>query len=407
MGNGHDRRGEGIPPLGVRLQAIRQALPATAATIYLNTGTAGPLPDAVTHALHEAVDAEASRGRSGADDFIAFLQVLEEDRRRLAEWVHADPDEIAITHHTTEGMNIVIWGLPWRDRDEVVTTTIEHPGALVPLYQLHHRRGVTIRFADVGEGDAETVLQALRRAIGPRTRLVVLSHVSYSTGALLPLKEIVDLCHERGVQVLVDGAQSVGAVDVDLHSLGVDYYAFSGQKWLCGPEGTGALYVARDRQAELEATYTGFSSIDLTSYRNTDPHSLALARGARRYEVGTLFRPAIRAQVAGLRWLEEEVTPAFAFPRIKALAAYCLERVAATPGFHLLTPRHQHAGLVSFTVDGIDAASCVRHLAQEGITIRHIPDNLALRISTGFFNTEEEIDRAIEAIARYVRAHAR
>src|SRR5690606_34476019 len=150
-----------------------------------------------------AIDAEATQGRSRIDGYVEFLQVQEEDRRRLAEWVHADPDEIAITHHTTEGMNIVIWGLPWRDGDEVVTTTIEHPGALVPLYQLHHRRGCTIRFADVGEGDAETVLRALRRAIGPRTRLVVLSHVSYSTGALLPLKEIVDLCHERGVQVLV------------------------------------------------------------------------------------------------------------------------------------------------------------------------------------------------------------
>jgi len=406
LGNGHGTRGEDISPLSVRLQAIRQALPATVATAYLNTGTAGPLPDAVTRALHEAIDAEACRGRARADDYIEFLQVLEEDRRRLAQWVHADPDEIALTHHTTEGINIVVWGLPWRDGDEVVTTTIEHPGVLVPLYQLHHRRGVTIRFADVGQGDAETTLRALRRAIGPRTRLVALSHVSYSTGALLPLKDIVDLCHERGVPVLVDGAQAAGAVDVDVHGLGVDYYAFSGQKWLCGPEGTGALYVARERQAELEATYAGFSTIDHTTYRNTDPHSLALARGARRYEVGTLFRPAIRAQVAGLRWLQEEVTPDFIFPRTKALAAYCLERVATTPGFRLLTPRDQHAGLVSFAVDGIDPASCVRHLVGEGIVIRHIPDNLALRISTGFFNTEEEIDRAIEAIARYAKGRS-
>ena len=386
-----------------KLQAVRAALPATSASIYLNTGTAGPLPVAVTDTLRTVIAGEADKGRSNTAAFAAFQEVTSADRRRLAAWVHADPDEIALTHNTSEGMNIVTWGLDWRPGDEALTTTVEHEGGLVPLYHLHHRRGVSLRFVELGEGDPAEALSALRQALTPRTRLFVLSHVSFSTGTCWPLAEMVALCHDHGVQVLVDGAQSVGAIDVDMHALGVDYYAFSGQKWLCGPEGTGALYVARHRQAELEPTYVGYNSINMAAYLTTDPHSLALAPGARRYEMGTLFRPGIHAQAAGLAWLQEEVTPAFVFSRIERLSAYCLDRVAAESSFRLVTPRDAHAGLVNFTVDGLgsDVIPCVNQLAEEGITLRYIPDNLALRLSSGFFNTEAEIDQALDAVARY------
>ena len=164
---------------------------------------------------------------------------------------------MGLTHNTTEGMNIGLSGLDWGAGDEVVTTTLEHGGALLPLYQLHRRHGVRITFADVGNGERDAALTAIERAIHPGVRMVVLSHVTWGTGAVLPIGEIAQLAHEAGAQVLVDGAQSVGALPVDVHALDVDVYAFPGQKWLCGPEGTGGLYVKRAQLDAVQPTQIG------------------------------------------------------------------------------------------------------------------------------------------------------
>lgn len=391
-----------MAPGGERVSdPYRQDTPAVASVAYLNTGTAGPLLSPVAAAMATLAQEELLVGRVGAGAWDSLRATSAAARSDLGRLVGAQPGEIALTHHTTEGMNIVTWGLDWRPGDRVVTTSLEHGGGLLPLYQLHRRFGVAVDFAAIGRGGADQTLEAIGHQLERPARLLVLSHVTYGTGAVLPLAEITVMAHERGVLVAVDGAQSVGAIPVDVAALGVDFYAFPGQKWLCGPEGTGGLYVRRDHLDDLAGTFVGFSSVDHDRYRADDPESLAFVEGAARYEVGSLYRPGIAGLAEAARWHLGVGARLDATGRIHTLAAHALTAVAEGAGADLLTPALSHAGLVCFTVPGIDPTACVAYLADRGVAVRSIPENGALRLSCGFFNTTEEVDRALGLIAEY------
>ncbi|HEX6290267.1 MAG TPA: aminotransferase class V-fold PLP-dependent enzyme [Herpetosiphonaceae bacterium] len=385
------------------VRMVRAALAAVASSVYLNTGTAGPLPRAALDALITESQHDFERGRADIIAYERVLKTFEELRAAFAGLLGAATDEIAITHHTSEGMNIGCWGLNWQPGDELLLTNLEHEGGLLPAYAAAQRFGVDVRVADLGLGDdPAAVLAALDAAITPRTRLLSISHVSWSSGACLPLSEIVALAHRRGVLVLVDGAQSVGAIPLDLHALKVDFYAIPGQKWLCGPEGVGALYVRRDRISLLRPTFVSFFSL-----RDSESYTLSgdalYAPGARRYEVGTIFRPGLYAMLASLRWLESSVGWHWAFERIQHLADRGRALLGALPGATILTP-DSHAGLVAFTVESLDPATTAEKLRAQGIIIRTIPlsDSYVLRISTGFYNTEEELLRLRDALAALI-----
>jgi L-cysteine/cystine lyase len=268
----------------------------------------------------------------------------------------------------------------------VVTTSIEHRGVLVPLQHLASRRGVKVRVAEVGFGAAP--LEAICANLTSKTRLVALSHVSFSTGACLPIKDVARAAHAVGAAVLVDGAQAVGAIPIEAHDLEVDYYAFPGQKWLCGPEGTGGLYVRQARQAELRATFVGT--------RSAQPN-------AAGYEHGTLFRPGIHGLHAALDWLDalgrEQI-----FARTARLAAYCATQLGTVPGVELITPAEARAGLVCFRFAGdADLDACVAYLDECGVSLRSVGETGCLRVSCGFFNTESELDRLVELLGRWAR----
>lgn len=387
--------------VGIDVEAVRAQLPATRRLAYLNTGTAGPLPVGTATAMREAADAELSEGRIGMSGFMALFERLDQLRAALAAHVGADRSEIGLTHNTTEGMNIGVWGVDLNPGDEVVTTTLEHGGGLLPLYQLHRRRGIEVRFVPSGKGERDIVIEGMRRAIRPGVKLVVVSHVSYQTGAVLPLREITEMARAAGATVVVDGAQSVGAIPVDMHDLGIDVYAFPGQKWLCGPEGTGAVFVRRDRSDDLEATYIGGFGVDHHSFR-ADAVGFAPAEGARRYEVGSVYRPSMFGLAASVAWLRGlgPVTSA-----IQDLATYCLARVAELPEAEVLTPiQSEMSGLVALRLGGVDVEKCLEFLSGHDVAIRAIPENGALRISCGFFNTRQEIDRTVELLREFQRA---
>jgi L-cysteine/cystine lyase len=385
---------------------LRRFTPVVAATAYLNTGAAGPLLAPVAEAIQRAALDELLDGRMSPGGFAEFRQRLSSLRAGLADVVGAQDDEIAITHHTTEGVNIVVWGLPWQEGDRVVTTTLEHPGVLLPLYQLHHRFGVDIDFADIGTGEPDQALAAIRSALERPCQLLVLSHVTWSTGALLPLAEIVELAHHAGVPVLVDGAQSFGAVSVDVAALGADFYSFPGQKWLCGPEGTGGLFVRRDRLERLSPTFVGYLGTDHAHYRANDVDAVAPADGAARYEVGSLYRPAIAGFATAVEWHREWLQKGALLERINALTTYCHGQATQLSDAVVLTPAGRLAGLVSLRAKGIDSAQCVSSLLERGVTIRHIPDNGCLRLSCGFFNTREEVDRALNLIDEFAQKNS-
>jgi L-cysteine/cystine lyase len=365
------------------VEAVRAQLPVTALTAYLNTGTAGPWPTPVVEAIEHALRREQALGRASPSGLPDFRPLLRGTRDRLAELIGADADEVALTHSATEGIDIVVWGLDWQPGDEVLTTSVEHRGVLVPLRQLGVRRSVAINVADVGSGGAAQSVAAIEALLTSRTRLVALSHVSFSTGARLPLHQIADLAHAAGAMLAVDGAQAVGAMPVDVHALGVDFYAFPGQKWLCGPEGTGGLFVRRDRQPQLQSTYVGT--------RSASP-------GAGRYEWGTLFRPGIHGLHAALAW-SDAIGREVIFARTSELSQYCYAALAALPNVEMVTPADARGSLVHIRVPGVDLNRCVAALSDQGFTVRSVPDTQSLRISCAFFNTHAEIDGLVKELS--------
>ena len=272
-----------------KIKAIREQMPATSAVHYLNTGTNGPLPKLAVDAMQKEIEKEFREGR-----YLPFIKELYADmdivRNHLSGMLGASYEEIALTQSTTEGLNIILWGLRWKPGDEVITTSMEHPSGLAPLALIKSRYGIVVKYVDVEYGekyDESKFLFDVEQMITDKTRLLLISHVSFSTGLTFPLKKITDLCHANNVYVLVDGAQGVGAIPVNMHELGVDFYAFTGRKWLCGPEGVGALYVSRKRISEVDPTFISPSSIrDRHDLDIRSPYVIP-APFAARYHIAT------------------------------------------------------------------------------------------------------------------------
>jgi len=376
-----------------RLARVRAEMPAVEAEVYFNTGTNGPLPRRSVDATIALAEEELAHGRIGPAVHARSKAMKDDARAKFATLLACGPDEIALTHCTTEGMNIALHGLDWRPGDEIVTSVTEHPGGLYPVYVLRDRRGVRVRQTEIGMPGLDPVA-ALKRALTPRTRAVVLSHVCWSTGMVLPLRELSDLAHEVGALFICDAAQSCGMVPSHVSDLGVDAYACSGQKWLCGPDGTGALFLRRDRFGEVAQTYVNWQAF---THCDTDGYFVPAA-GAARYEAATLYPPAVAGLGASLGWLADDVGWDWIYARIAALGGACYDALAQVSGVTMHTPREQMAGLVHFTLGDLPPADVTAWLGERGILIRHVPRPAVNRVSTGFYNTEEEIAQLASAL---------
>ena len=333
-----------------RLAVLRAGLPATRAGVYLNTGTAGPLPAEAAAAMAEAAERELTVGRATRESFEELTARMDEARAVVAAVVGTDVDLVALTHSTTEGVNLALGTIDWRAGDRVVTTSLEHPGVTGPLALLRDRLGVEVVEAEIGDGgDDERTLAALRAAAhGGRTRAIVASHVAWSTGAVLPARAIAGLAREVGTVAILDGAQSAGAIPLAVDEIGADFYAVSGQKWMLGPEGTGALVVRRGIVGEVLPPVGGF-------FAGSTPYAVgrdALWRDARRFETAGFHKPSIVGLARSAGWLSMYVGLPWAYERSARLARSAAQRLATMTGVTLVTPRDTMATLVSFGVAG-------------------------------------------------------
>ena len=339
--------------------------------------------------MAEVAEREVRVGRATEDDHLELLQRMAEARAAVAAVMVAEPGSIALTHSTTGALNIAGWAIDWRAGDRIVTTGSEHIAALGPLSTVRDRFGVELVLADIGDDD-ESTLAALDRAIGPGTRLVAVSHVTWTTGTRLPIARIVELAHARGALVAVDGAQAIGAIPVDVGALAVDFYGIPAQKWLLGPEGMGALYVAPAVLERALRTFAGdysFASHDLAGSATVQPD-------ARRFEVAGYHPPSVVGMARSVAWLSMYVGLDWVHRRGAALAAAAATRLAAIPGVNVLTPGGRMATLVTFRIDGWPADAAFEEISRRSFAIfRTIPAIDALRISVGFYTTEEELER--------------
>jgi L-cysteine/cystine lyase len=379
-----------------KVAAIRRLLPATGSGIYLNAGTCGPMPAETQRAMDEQAASELAVGRATSDQWLAFGERMAEARASVAATLVADPGDIALTHSTTEGINLVLASLPWGPGDRVLTTTQEHAGVTGPLQALRDRRGVIIERLDVGDGgDPDSTVDLFATALERPARAVVVSHVLWTTGAVLPVRRIAAAARSAGVVSLIDGAQSAGAIPVALDEIDADAYAVPGQKWLLGPEGTGALWVRRSFANATIPAISGY--VSYASFGGASGGTLHA--GARRFEAIGFHRPSVVGLARSCGWLTMYVGLPWALARAGRMASLATDRLASIPGVRLVTPGGAGGTLVTFRIEGWTAAAAVAELGRRAFAIiRDVPPIDAIRISVGFWNTEEELDRFAEAV---------
>jgi selenocysteine lyase/cysteine desulfurase len=358
----------------VDISGLRATFPVLDRLAYLNAGTDGPLPTPAVQAAAQELQRELSDGRSQAH-FERRTELTGELRSAYAEALSCDTANLALTTCTTEGMAQTIGGLELRPGDEILTSDEEHPGLLGALGAARELRGVDVR---------EVPLREIAEAVGPRTRLVACSHVGWMSGSLAPAE-----LRELDVPVLLDGAQGVGAIPVDVHALGCDAYAGAGQKWMCGPDGTGMLYLAPELRERLAVSRRGYGNL-------ADPNAGLDARvheDARAFDTLSLNAETVACALAGVRVLASAGWPTV-HERAVSLAARLAELLAERG--REPAPRAQTT-LVSFPSEGAPAERA--RLAALGVIVRNIPDRPWLRASVGAWNDEGDLDRLLEALA--------
>lgn len=377
------------------IEEIRAALPAARDRAYLNAGTFGPMPRAAYAELRRVADAEFEQGRVQMGDFLDLFATIDELRGLFGRLYHCAAADIAITHGTTDGVNAALWGMTWEPGDEIVTTRAEHVGGLASAYLLAQRQGVRLRFAAPEVTDLAEIVPAIAAEVGPRTRAVVVSHVSWMTGAVFPLREIARVAHDAGALLIVDGAQSVGVVPVDVLGDQVDVYSGPGQKWVGATGGTGGLYVSAEARTRIAPTYGTFSAFaHVDEFGGYDVHD-----EARRYDAISPYAPAVYALRAALRWLLDDVgLERTVFPRSRELADLVRTALTTVEGVTVTTPVGTASGLTHFTFTGWEPMAVVEELADRGVHIRSIGSPPGLRVSTGYYNVPADIERLVSGL---------
>ena len=355
---------------------------------FLNNGTLGPAPDAVVQTREYYNQLLA---KDPTDNFRS--KELKEVRLQLTKFINAHPEEVSITHSTTEGMNIFAHGLDWQPGDEVILGDQEHFGAVEPYRTLAQRYGIKIVTVKIPipAQSVEELVNAYAKAFTPRTRALVVSHVSYVTGLVAPLRELAELAHSHGALISVDGAQSFGVLPLDTVETGIDHFAGAGQKWLLAGTGTGVNFVRSNLQSKVWPLY-GYD----------DPNLHVSPRYERSGQLGIPAALGIGSAVQ----FQLDVGKKNIEARARDLGKQVREGAAKIPGAVLLSSSDSAlaANINVFTLPNLPAPQAASLLVkQENIVIRGLvhDDVKAFRVSTHFYNTPEQVDRLLGVLAKW------
>jgi L-cysteine/cystine lyase len=364
----------------VDLDVVRAGVPVLDRLAYLNAGTNGPLPRRTVEAMEASLARDLEQGRSSQEYFEAMLARRDEVRAALARFLQAPPETIALTTSTTEGCNVVLNGLRIGPGDEVVTTDSEHPGLFGGLVA----SGANLQVVPVRDLPAAELAGALDAAITEQTKLIALSHVSWLTGVVFPVQRLAG----RGIPLLVDGAQAAGAIPVAVADLGCDFYTVSAQKWLLGPDVTGALFVRPERVEEMRMAMPSYGSWEFGDNYMYDPKA-----GAARFDPGWISSASGVGLLESLAFAEEAGPDRYS--HAAEMAAH-LMRMLEGSGCEVVTEPDQ-ATLVTWKAEA-DSKDVVARLADAGVVIRDLPGRGWLRASCGFWTNHDDLERLIGAL---------
>jgi selenocysteine lyase/cysteine desulfurase len=375
-------------------KGLRRDIPALQHMVHLNAGGFPPSLRSVTDEvlrLYRLLDEESLYSPPVWEQVLGGMEKV---RGRVAHLLNAEPEEITLTENVSHGANIVANGLRWSEGDEVIYTDNEHVSGTLPWLNLARRWGVRPRVLEVSF-DAQETLNRFEALLSPRTRLVYVSHVLCTNGLRLPVQRMVEMAHEHGALIMLDGAQAEGQLAVDVRALGCDFYAGCGHKWLLGPQGTGMLYLRRELLPELENGEIGWGS---TKDVDRENHSFELLPSAARFEYGTRHWPLFLGLGKAVEYVEG-IGVAEIEAHVQPLATWLKEELQRIPGAVVKSPLDPalSTGIVTFSLDGLDSQTIHRTLWEDWRVL--LPHGASgwerQRVCVAFYVSEEDLGKLL------------
>ena len=380
------------------IDEIRSQIPVLAHTAYMNTGWSGPAPRRVAQAMKDRIDLELEQGTTTSGVYEAGKEIQEQAQAAVARIFNASIDEVMVTRNTTEGLNIVLSGLDWQQGDEIIICDMEHGSVIAPAQLIGQRYGVAVKVVDLEVHDSsETIATKIVAAFTPKTRMVFISHILYATGRRMPAEEIRRATKDRGILMMLDGAQTGGHIELDMARSGFDFYSIPGQKWLLGYEGSGALYIRREHLERIHPAHTGGRAIA----RPANAHNFQpVADSMEKFLGGSVSVPVQAAFLEATKFIEEAGISNIETRNLD-LAESAKAKLSEVAGVTVLSPseRRDSSGLVTFAVEGQTPISVVERLWEDHkIVVRQVGHPAGVRVSLHFFNTEEEVELLVGGV---------
>ncbi|MFN4877673.1 MAG: aminotransferase class V-fold PLP-dependent enzyme [Aphanizomenon sp.] len=381
-----------------KLHHHRAQFPALSNKIYFNYGGQGPMPQGAMDAITQSQAHIQHLGPFGNAAYGWISPQIQASREAIAFTLNIPSNTITLTGNVTIGCNIAMWGINWQPGDHLLLSDCEHPGVIATAQEIARRLAIEVTtcplMATLNEGNPISIIAENLR---PRTRLVVLSHVLWNTGQVLPIDKIVELCRSNNSLLLIDAAQSVGVLPVDLTALGVDFYAFTGHKWLCGPAGVGGLYVRPETRENLHPTFIGLNGVTT----NSQAQPTGWQPDGRRYEVSTLSTPLYIGLKAAITIHEQWGTAEKRYEQICKNSQYLWQKLTSLSNVKCLKNSPPESGLVSFQLTNQTSIKLVQYLESQQILTRTISQPNCIRISVHYLTLESEIDELITAVSNF------
>ena len=386
-----------------QLSNYRQNFPALANKSYFNYGGQGPMPEISLQAIYKSYQKVQNLGPFSEKVGKWVINEAALIRGAIAAELGVSTDTITLTEDVTVGCNIPLWGLDWQPGDHVLLSDCEHPGVIATIEEIQRRFNIEVStcpiMATLNEGNpVEVISQNLR----PNTKLLVISHILWNTGQVLPLAEIVKACHHlfpSPIKVLADAAQSVGVLPLKLAETEVDFYAFTGHKWWCGPEGLGGLYVSAKARESLSPTFIGWRSV----LKDKIGKPIGWQPDGRRYEIATSAYPLYSGLREAIALQNQWGTATERYEKIKELSGYLWENLTKIPEIKCLRTAPPESGLVSFQLtNGKSHQELVEYLENKEIMVRTILDPDCVRACVHYFSGETEIDTLVAEIKAFI-----